>query len=196
MYLIVGLGNPGPEYELTPHNLGFLAVDELARVENVRFNRTEANAIVGHGEVAGEEAVLAKPLSYMNLSGGPVKVLARKYEAPPERVLIVYDELALPWGHIRVRRGGSAAGHNGIKSIIQSLGTHEFPRVRMGIQPDHPVADSARFVLAPLRRERLDELPEFIERAVDAVRTVLSAGAEKAMAKFNRRAGGLNAEEQ
>lgn len=196
MFLVVGLGNPGPEYELTPHNLGFLAIDELARLEGVRVQRPEANALVGHGEIGKTDVVLAKPLSYMNLSGGPVKVLARKYEIPPERVLIVYDELALPWGHIRVRERGSAGGHNGVKSLIQGLGTQEFPRVRMGIQPDHPVADSARYVLAPVRRERLEELPEFIERAVDAVRTILSTGAEKAMAKFNRRAGGPKAEDR
>lgn len=195
MYLVVGLGNPGPEYELTPHNLGFLTIDELARAGGIRMNRVEANAVVGHGELAGRGVVLAKPLSYMNLSGGPVKVLAHKYEAPAAQVVIVYDELALPWGHIRVRPTGSAGGHNGVKSVISGLQTQDFPRVRLGIQPDHPVADAARFVLAPMRRERLDELPEIIGQAADAVCTILSSGAEQAMAKFNRRAGGPKAED-
>lgn len=196
MYLIVGLGNPGPQYEQTPHNLGFLTIDRLAAAEGIRVSRPEGGALVGLGKLAGSEVALAKPLSYMNLSGGPVKTLLAKYELEPDRLVLVYDELALPWSSLRIRERGSAGGHNGVESVIRSLGTREFPRVRLGVSPGHKVTDGTSYLLSPFRREQLKELDEFVSRAADAVRLLTSDGAAKAMTVYNRRAEGLNNEEQ
>ena len=195
MHLIVGLGNPGAEYRLTPHNLGFLTIDRLAEEHGVRVVRPECNALFGRGVIAGRETLLAKPLSYMNLSGAPVRDLLRKYEIGPDRLLVVYDELDLPWGSMRMKPKGSAAGHNGLKSIIGALGTTEFARLRLGIDPGRPVGDAARYVLQPFRSAELKELEEILSRAADAVRLYLSDGAEKAMAVANRRAVGATNEE-
>ena len=196
MRLIVGLGNPGPKYHLTPHNLGFLTIDCLARQEGIRVNRPEAQSLVGRGEIAGRPVVLAKPLSFMNLSGGPVRALLAKYEASPEQLMVIYDDLALPWKSLRVRERGSAGGHNGLDSVIKALQTTEFERLRLGVGPGQPVGDGAVYVLRPLSREWQQELDELLERAADAVRLVLSDGAAKAMTVFNRRAGGSIVEEQ
>jgi len=195
MRLIVGLGNPGPEYRLTPHNLGFLLIDRLAEQFGVRVVRPEADALVGLGEIAGESVALAKPLSYMNRSGGPVRTLLGKYDLGPEDLLVVYDELDLPWGSMRLKPKGSAAGHNGMKSIIGALGTSDFARLRLGIHPGRPVGNGASYVLRPLRPAEVEELEEILSRAADVVRLYLSDGAEKAMAVANRRAEGVNNEE-
>jgi PTH1 family peptidyl-tRNA hydrolase len=195
MHLIVGLGNPGPEYRLTPHNLGFLAIDLLAEQLGIRVVRPEAGALVGRGEIAGKPVVLAKPLSYMNLSGGPVKQLLEKYDLEPGELLVVYDELDLPWGSMRMKPKGSAAGHNGMKSILAALGTADVARLRLGIHPGRPVGDGARYVLRQLRPGEVKELEEILSRAADVVRLYLSDGAEKAMAVANRRAEGVNNEE-
>jgi PTH1 family peptidyl-tRNA hydrolase len=196
MYLIVGLGNPGPQYEHTPHNLGFLTIDRLAAAEGIRVSRPEGGALVGLGKLGGSEVALAKPLSYMNLSGGPVKTLLAKYGLEPGRLVLVYDELALPWSSLRIRERGSAGGHNGVESVIRSLGSNEFPRVRLGIGPGHKVTDGASYVLRPFRREELKDLDDFTGRAADAVRLLISDGAAKAMTVYNRRAEGLNNEEE
>jgi PTH1 family peptidyl-tRNA hydrolase len=190
MRLIVGLGNPGPEYEHTPHNLGFLAIDRLAADANIRVNRPEGGAQVGVGTIAGEEVVLAKPLSYMNLSGGPTKKLLGKYDLEPSDVLVIYDELDLPWGSMKLKERGSAGGHRGMESMIQSLGTMDFERLRLGINPGRPLGDAARFVLRRLNREEVEELEGITERAAEVVRLLISEGAEKAMSVANRRAGG------
>lgn len=195
MHLIVGLGNPGPEYAHTPHNLGFLTIDSLAEQFGIRVARPEAGALVGLGEIAGKPVVLAKPLSYMNLSGGPVKKLLEKYDLGPADLLVVYDELDLPWGAMRLKPKGSAAGHNGMRSIIGSLGTADFARLRLGIHPGRPVGDGARYVLRPFRPGEVKELEDILSRATDVVRLYLSDGAEKAMAVANRRAEGANNEE-
>jgi PTH1 family peptidyl-tRNA hydrolase len=195
MYLIVGLGNPGPEYHLTPHNLGFLTVDLLAEQAGIRVARPEAGALVGRGEIAGEPVVLAKPLSFMNLSGGPVKKVLEKYGLGPERLLVVYDELDLPWGSMRLKPKGSAAGHKGMLSILSALGTADVARLRLGIHPGRPVGDGARFVLRQFRPAEEKELADILSRAADVVRLYLSDGAEKAMAVANRRAEGVNNEE-
>ncbi len=195
MRLIVGLGNPGLEYELTPHNLGFLTIDRLAADAGIRVTRKEGNALAGPGKIAGQEILLAKPLSYMNLSGGPIKVLLRKYELTPADLLVIYDDLDLPWSAIRLRQKGSPGSHNGMKSIVSSLGTSEFARLRLGIHPGRPYGDGAKYVLRPLPREELDELDGILDRAAEVVRILLSDGAEKAMAAENRRAGGTNQEE-
>lgn len=190
MRLIVGLGNPGPEYQFTPHNLGFLVIDRLAADANIRVTRPEGGALVGVGAIAGEKVVLAKPLSYMNLSGGPTKKLLGKYDLEPSNVLVIYDELDLPWGSLRLKERGSAGGHRGMASVIQSIGTMEFERLRLGIHPEQPFGDAARYVLRHLNREEVEGLEGITERAADVVRLLISEGAEKAMSVANRRAGG------
>src|SRR5216684_3154460 len=150
-YLIVGLGNPGEEYERTPHNLGFRVIDRLAETNSIRVTRKENMSLVGLGQIRGTEIALAKPQTYMNLSGPAVRGLLERYELKPDRLIVVYDELDLPWATLRIRIKGSAAGHNGVKSLIGSLGTNEFTRVRMGIDPGNPV-DGEKFVLAPFKR--------------------------------------------
>jgi len=195
MHLIVGLGNPGEEYRQTPHNLGFLTIDELAERERIRVTRPEGGALVGLGRIAGEEVALVKPLSFMNRSGGPVKALAAKYEVPAKRILVIYDELALPQGTLRLRLRGSAAGHNGVKSLIASLKTEEFARLRMGVEPKHGRGDAAKYVLRPFREDALDDWKDMVGRAADIVRLYLSEGPEKAMTVANRRAQGQEKEE-
>jgi PTH1 family peptidyl-tRNA hydrolase len=190
MYLIVGLGNPGPEYERTPHNLGFLTVDRLAREDGIQVTRPQSRALVGLGSIAGRDVALAKPMSYMNLSGGPVKALLESYGLGLESLLVIYDDLDLPWGTLRIRARGSAGSHNGMKSVVQALGSPEFLRVRMGINPGYKLEDGAGFVLRPFRRSQEKEVEEFVGRAADAVRSILAEGAAKAMTKWNRRAGG------
>jgi len=189
MRLIVGLGNPGEQYRLTPHNLGFSTIDQLAFDAGIRVSRPEANSLAGVGEIEGEPVTLAKPLSYMNSSGGPVARLLEKYELSPDRLLLVYDELALPWGELRLKQHGSAAGHNGVSSVIEVLGTMEFARLRLGIHPGRPV-DGKKYVLQPMGRRQVKEAEEIVGRAADVVRLMLSEGAEKAMAATNRRAPG------
>ncbi|MBM3795309.1 MAG: aminoacyl-tRNA hydrolase [Acidobacteria bacterium] len=184
-WLVAGLGNPGPEYERTPHNLGFFAVDRLAARHAIRVTRKEANSLVGLGEVKGQPVVLVKPQTYMNVSGPAVKMLLDKYELPLSQLLLVYDELALPWGQLRIRPKGSSAGHNGVKSVIRSAGTEEFARLRLGIHPGHPLGDSAKFVLEPMGKPQGKELDEMLDRAADAIESTLARGVEKAMAIYN-----------
>ncbi len=191
-WLIAGLGNPGTEYEFTPHNLGFLVVDSLAAANGVRISRKENMALVGRGTIAGKPVVLAKPQTYMNLSGGSIQGLLARYELTPERLIVVYDELDLPWQSMRVKPKGSAAGHNGIKSVIGSTGTSDFLRVRLGIHPGHPIkGGSEHFVLVPFRRAQKKDVEEMVELGREAVESIIAEGVEKAMTKFNRRAQGL-----
>lgn len=186
-WLIVGLGNPGEEYRQTPHNLGFLTVERLSEDAGVRVTRPEEDALVGSGQIGGQAALLAKPLSFVNRSGGPVKRLLRRYGLTPHRLLVVYDELDLAWGRLRLKQKGSAAGHNGMQSIIDALGTSEFPRLRIGIHPGHPVSNGARYVLRPFTRDEIEEVEEIVGRAAEVVRHALAEGTEKAMARSNRR---------
>jgi PTH1 family peptidyl-tRNA hydrolase len=194
--LIVGLGNPGPEYEETPHNLGFLAVDRLAARHSVRISRFECRSLVGQGRVQGLEALLAKPQTFMNLSGQAVNGLLEKLHLKPERLLLVYDELALPWGHVRIRTNGSAGGHNGVKDVIRCAGTDGFIRLRLGIHPGHEVRDASRFVLAPFKAGQKKELDSVLDTACQAAETIIAQGAEKAMAAYNRRVPGSTSEEE
>jgi len=195
MYLVAGLGNPGEEYALTPHNLGFLTVDRLAEQHGIRVTRKDSHALIGVGEIDGREVMLAKPQTFMNLSGTSLAPLMEKHGIELGQLVIVYDELDLPWGTLRIKPKGSAAGHNGMKSAIRSLKTSEIARVRLGIHPGHPIADGAEFVLAPIKRSQMKELDEFVGFAADAVRSIIAEGVEKAMTRFNRRAPGLNTEE-
>jgi PTH1 family peptidyl-tRNA hydrolase len=187
MRLIVGLGNPGPEYQWTPHNLGFLAVDEIANRASIRVERPEGKALVGRGKVAGEEVLLAKPQTYMNLSGISVRELLGKYELEPESLLALYDERDLPWGMIRIGERGSPGTHNGAKSLTSSVGTQEFSRLRLGCGPDHPVNDLAAYVLRPMKKAELESAAEMIAEAADAVELLLKEGIAVAMNKYNRR---------
>jgi peptidyl-tRNA hydrolase, PTH1 family len=194
MFLVAGLGNPGEEYALTPHNLGFLTVDRLAERHGIRITRKDSKALVGIGEIDGRPVMLAKPQTYMNLSGVSLAPLMEKHSVALERLVVVYDELDLPWMALKIKPKGSAAGHNGMKSIIGNLGTSEFARVRIGIHPGRPVSDGAEFVLAPFRRSQIKELDELVGFAADAVSSIIAEGVSKAMTKFNRRAPGSNTE--
>jgi PTH1 family peptidyl-tRNA hydrolase len=185
--LVVGLGNPGEEYQATPHNLGFRVVDRLAEAAGARITRPEARSLTAHTGLEGRPVVLVKPLTYMNLSGQAVRELLHKFEAQPASLLVVSDELNLPFGALRIRERGSAGGHNGLDSIIEMIGTQEFLRVRLGVGPDHPVGDAAEYLLRPIPRARDQQVEEMVERAAEAVRTILREGPAKAMTLFNRR---------
>ena len=197
-FLVVGLGNPGEEYKNTPHNLGFMVIDRLAESHGIRVSRKENTSFVGLGEAGGKQVALAKPQTYMNLSGPAVKGLLERYGLKPDRLIVVYDELDLPWGALRIRLNGSAAGHNGVKSLIGSLGTNEFTRVRLGVWPSSQSGgrDGAKFVLAPFKRAQKKEVEEVVARAAEAVESIIAEGAAQAMTKYNRRAQGLKTEEE
>jgi|SRR5271163_677837 len=188
MRLIVGLGNPGPEYQWTPHNLGFLAVDELANRGEIRVERPEGQALVGLGKLAGKEVILAKPQTYMNLSGNSVGRLMDKYEVEPGELLVMFDERDLPWGMIRIGERGSSGTHNGAKSVTSAVGTQGFARLRLGCGPDHPVGDLAAYVLRPMKKGELEVAAEMIGTAGDAVEMILTQGIAAAMNKYNRKA--------
>jgi peptidyl-tRNA hydrolase, PTH1 family len=186
--LIVGLGNPGFEYQFTPHNLGFLAVDRIAEEYGVRVNNRQCRALTGKAVIAGHAVLLAKPETYMNLSGMSVRELVQEHEIDPAQDLIViYDELDLPLGAIRIRQRGSSAGHNGMESIIGALGSDEFVRMRLGVAPDHPVKDGARYVLGQFKKSQEAEVVEQLDRAAEAVKVILTEGVAKAMSLYNRR---------
>ena len=187
MRLIVGLGNPDPEYQWTPHNLGFMAVDELANRAAIRVERPEGKALVGRGKLAGAEILLAKPQTYMNLSGISVRELLAKYELDVSDLLVMWDEVQLPLGTIRIHPDGSAGSHNGAQSVINALGTQEFARLRLGCGPDHPLNSRREHVLRPMRKAELEIASEMIDEAGNAVETILQEGIDAAMNKFNRR---------
>ena len=188
MRLIVGLGNPGIEYAWTPHNLGFLVVDKLAEQAGIRVTRPEAKSYVGKGKIAGHEVVLAKPQTMMNLSGLAVRELMGRAECEsPSDVIVICDDVALPWGMLRVRERGSAGGHNGLKSVIGALGTMEFPRVRLGVQPDGLRGDLKEYVLRQIRRDEEDVVAEEVEQGAEAVKVMVAEGTARAMNQFNRR---------
>jgi PTH1 family peptidyl-tRNA hydrolase len=186
MYLIVGLGNPGDEYAQTRHNLGFMLVDKLAADAGVKVKRHECQSLVGSAIVENQRVKLAKPQTFMNLSGEAVSCLiARGEGGAADSLIVISDDLALPFGTIRLRQRGSAGGHNGLKSIIAALGTNEFIRLRIGIQPEHPLSDTRRFVLDGFSKAERESLTDILERAADAARTVLRDGVLKAMSLFN-----------
>jgi peptidyl-tRNA hydrolase, PTH1 family len=188
--LIVGLGNPGIEYQFTPHNLGFLAIDRIADDSGVELRNRQCHALTGRAVVGSETVLLAKPETFMNLSGTAVRELVAKHEVRPEQDLIViYDELDLPLGRIRIRQRGSSAGHNGMKSIIGELGSQEFPRIRLGIAP-------VTKILKPFRKAQLEQVNGVLDIAAEAVKVILSEGLAAAMNRFNRKAGPDEAEEK
>ncbi len=187
MRLIVGLGNPGIEYAWTPHNLGFLVVDMLAEQAGIRVTRPESKSYVGLGSIAGHEVMLAKPQTMMNLSGIAVRELVGRADCQSSEVIVVCDDIALPWGMLRVRERGTAGGHNGLKSVIGALGTKEFPRVRLGVRPEEFRGDLKEYVLRQIRRDEEDVVAEEIEQGTEAVKLILAEGVARAMNRFNRR---------
>jgi PTH1 family peptidyl-tRNA hydrolase len=195
MRLIVGLGNPGIEYAWTPHNLGFLVVDALAEDAGIRVTRPEAKSLVGLGQIAGREVVLAKPQTMMNLSGLAVRELVSRAECEPSEMIVVCDDIALPWGMLRVRERGTAGGHNGLKSVIGAIGTTEFVRVRLGVKPEELRGDLKEYVLRQIRRDEEDLVAEEIEQAAEAVKLILAEGTPSAMNRFNRRVSPQDEEE-
>lgn len=189
MKLIVGLGNPGIEYQFTPHNMGFLAIDRIAEQCGVKVANRHCKALTARAILENEPVLLAKPETYMNHSGESVRELLEKYEADPAKDLIVlYDELALPFGSIRVRERGSAGGHNGMKSIIACLGgLQEFLRVRLGVSPGHRVSNGRDYLLSPMRKAQLQLADEALDASSEAVRMILTLGASAAMNRFNQK---------
>ena len=185
MQLIVGLGNPGSEYAQTRHNLGFMLVDKLAAEAGASVKRSECRSLVGNATIQDRRVMLIKPQTFMNLSGEAVGCLNQKYELDATSLIVISDDLALPFGSIRLRERGSAGGHNGLKSIIGVLGTNEFVRLRIGIQPEHPLSDAKRFVLDEFSKTERESLPEILERAATALRSVLRDGIAKAMSLHN-----------
>lgn len=184
-WLIAGLGNPGPEFAKTRHNLGFMLVDLLASQLQTHIKRDECRSLIGRGIIDDQVVELAKPQTYMNLSGEAVSCLLAKEERSIERLIVISDDLALPFGTIRIRPKGTHGGQNGLRSIIDCLGTQEFTRLRIGIQPEHPIGDASRFVLESFAKGSSETLEKVLSESADAVREVISRGIEAAMARFN-----------
>lgn len=187
MKLIVGLGNPGYEYQLTPHNLGFLAVNRLADDCGVEIAHREAQALTALTEIEQVEVVLAQPQTFMNLSGLAVARLLERYGLSVEDLIVLVDDVNLPLGCLRVRQRGSAGGHNGLKSIIGALQSDEFVRLRLGVKPGQPVEDLISYVLSRFRKADLEVVAAMLDQAVEAVRIILREGTSEAMNRFNRR---------
>jgi PTH1 family peptidyl-tRNA hydrolase len=183
--LVIGLGNPGKKYDRTRHNVGFLVVDHIASQNEVKVKTRRCNALVGEWRSGGEKIVLAKPQGYMNRSGESVKALIRELHASPEDIVVVYDDLDLPFGRIRIRSKGSAGGHRGVASIIDSLAGARFDRVRIGIGRPPAGMDPADYVLEPFSAQEVAELDDVVSRAGQAVICLLQDGSQRAMAQFN-----------
>lgn len=186
MYVVAGLGNPGQEYAHTRHSVGFLTVDELARRAGVRYWKTEHGCLTAKVRIGGEEAVLAKPQSFMNVSGGPVKQVAKAYKADGKHLIVVHDEVDLAPGEVRVKFGGGLNAHNGLRSIAAKTGTHDWLRVRCGIGRPPGRMKVADYVLQDVRKQQLDELLATADRAADAVEALVTQGFAKAERRFNR----------
>jgi len=192
--LIVGLGNPGRQYEHTAHNLGFLVVDRLGERNGIRVRQRDCMALVGTGSIAGHKVMLAKPQTFMNVSGSSVCGLFAKFGFEAKDLLVVCDDLDLAWQSVRIRPSGSAGGHHGIESVIDAVKTRDFPRVRIGIHGGDRDRDGARIVLSRFSKARKKELDELLDYVSQAVESIVAEGVEKSMTRFNRRAQGLNEE--
>ncbi len=192
---IAGLGNPGPRYAVTPHNLGFRVVDELAERHGLQVTRSEGSSLTGSGRIRDRKVILVKPQTFMNNSGMGIGAVLKFHNLTHRNLIVVYDELALPWTALRIKLNGSAAGHNGVKSVIAALKTEVFTRVRVGIHPGHEI-EAVEYVLAPFERGMKKEVEEMVSYTADAIESILAEGAPKAMTNFNRRAQGSNQEEE
>ncbi len=187
MRLIVGLGNPGPEYADTPHNLGFEVVERLAAAARVRKQEDRLRALVQRGRLDQTEVLLAQPLTFMNLSGGAVRALLEAEGLASADLIVILDDVALPWGALRIRERGSAGGHRGLESVVEALGTEEFVRVRLGVQPAEGwTGDLAEYVLRPMSPEERRRADALVAEAAEAVRMILREGAPRAMSRYNR----------
>lgn len=185
-WLLVCLGNPGDKYENTRHNVGFMVADEIAERQNKPIQRLKFKALTNVFSISGEKVLVMKPITYMNLSGEAVRQAADFYKIPPERILVISDDTALPVGRLRIRQKGSAGGHNGLKNIIQHLGTDQFPRLRVGVgEKPHPDYDLADWVLGKFQGEDKKTIDHAVKRAADAVECIIAEGLDRAMGKFN-----------
>ena len=185
-WLIVFLGNPGPRYEMTRHNAGFMAADAMAKEKNVNINKARFKSLTATCDIGGESVLLMKPQTFMNLSGDAVAQAAKFYKIPPEHVIVVSDEISLPIGKLRIRTKGSAGGHNGLKDIIAKLGTDAFPRIRIGVgAPPHPDYDMADWVLSSFKNQDAEDMLAAAERAAQAAQCYIAQGADRAMNRFN-----------
>lgn len=184
-WLIVGLGNPGSEYEKTRHNLGFMVIDLLAREFNVQVKRKECRSLIGQTSLDGQTIELVKPQTFMNLSGEAISCLLAKDERRIEKSIVVLDDLAIPFGTIRLRAKGSDGGHNGLKSIATCLKTRDYIRLRIGIKPEHPISNTRRFVLERFSKRDIETVQDVLKKSVNAIRCLISEDLQKAMSQFN-----------
>jgi PTH1 family peptidyl-tRNA hydrolase len=184
-WLIVGLGNPGAQYDKTRHNLGFMLVDRLAHEAQTQVKREECRALIGRAEIENRLTELVKPQTFMNLSGEAINCLLKKPERTAQKLIVISDDLALPVGTMRLRSKGSHGGHNGLRSIIDCLRTNEFIRLRIGIEPEHPIRDTSNFVLEKFSKTETEKIEQILETCADAIRAVITDGIEKAMARYN-----------
>lgn len=187
MKLVIGLGNPGAEYEFSPHNMGFRVVDRIAERHSARLNRKQVYSLCGRLDLGEEEIWLLKPQTFMNRSGLAVREWLAREGCGPQDIVVIADELDLPWGQLRIRQRGGSAGHHGLESIMDSLQTKQFTRVRIGVGPGHEIEDSVRYLLTPVRRSLRPSVEAILDRGADAVEAILREGAAKAMTAFNRR---------
>ncbi len=186
MYVIVGLGNPGKKYEQTRHNIGFIAVDQLAEKYGIKVNRIKHKALVGEGQIAGEKVILVKPQTYMNLSGNSVREVVSYYKPDLEKLVLVYDDIDLPTGRIRIRKNGSAGTHNGMRSVIYDLAQDSFPRVRIGIGGERKM-ELADYVTSGFRKEEKEIMEAGVLKAVAALECIIEKGISSAMNEYNRK---------
>ena len=187
-WLLVFLGNPGPRYAFTRHNAGFLTCDALSEKLNVKVERLRFHALTGQAEIGGEKVLLMKPQTMMNLSGDAVAPAAKFYKVPAERVIVVSDEVSLPVGQLRIRKKGSAGGHNGLKSIISRLGSDQFPRIRVGVgSPPHPEYEMSDWVLGTFQNQDAETIKDAVKAAAEACVSYIQDGPDKAMSKFNQK---------
>ncbi|MGN0982502.1 MAG: aminoacyl-tRNA hydrolase [Candidatus Limivicinus sp.] len=185
-WLIVFLGNPGPRYEMTRHNAGFMAADAIAKEKNISINKSRFKALTATCDIGGESVLLMKPQTFMNLSGDAVSQAVKFYKIPPEHVIVVSDEISLPIGKLRIRTKGSAGGHNGLKDIIAKLGTDAFPRIRIGVgAPPHPDYDMADWVLSTFKNQDAEDMLAAAAKAAQAAQCYITQGADRAMNRFN-----------
>ena len=183
--IIVGLGNPGDQYAQTRHNVGFWCVDRIAEDYTIALSRRHRSTLIGEGVIEGHNIVIAKPRTFVNLSGQAIAYLLARYKVSPQELLVVHDDLALPPGKLRLRPGGSAGGHKGMGSIIEAVRTQDFPRLRIGIGQPPPGSDQVQYVLSPMSEDERNAAGEAIERAAQAVATLLTDGITEAMNRFN-----------
>lgn len=189
MYIIVGIGNPGKKYESTRHNIGFITIDYMSALYNIKVNKIKHKSLVGEGSIEGERVMLCKPQTYVNLSGEAVRDIAEYYKVPPENVIVIYDDISLEPGSVRIRKKGSDGGHNGIKSIIYQLQSDTFPRIKLGVGAKPPGYDLADWVLAKFTDSDIKIMSKSVEAAAAAVPEIIKNGAESAMNKFNSGGG-------